>query len=72
VDLEQSIRLAEKIGDEKLKIAESGISNVENILYLKQHGFTGFLIGERFMKETDPGRAFTNFVEELKTAGSIS
>lgn len=72
VDLEQSIRLAEQIGNEKLKIAESGISNVENILYLKQHGFTGFLIGERFMKETDPGRAFINFVSELKTAGSIS
>jgi indole-3-glycerol phosphate synthase len=71
VDLEQSIRLAEKIGDEKLKIAESGISNVENILYLKQHGFTGFLIGERFMKETDPGKAFMNFVRELKAAGNI-
>lgn len=71
VDLEQSIRLAEKIGDDKLKIAESGISNVENILYLKQHGFTGFLIGERFMKEIDPGKAFMNFVRELKTAGNI-
>lgn len=71
VDLEQSIRLAEKIGNGKLKIAESGISNVENILYLKQHGFTGFLIGERFMKETDPGKAFMNFVQELKAAGNF-
>ncbi|MGB8194176.1 MAG: indole-3-glycerol phosphate synthase TrpC [Chitinophagaceae bacterium] len=72
VDLEQSIRLSEKIGDQKLKIAESGISQVENIVYLKQHGFNGFLIGERFMKEPDPGSAFIKFVSELNTAQGIS
>lgn len=72
VDLEQSIRLAERIGDGKLKIAESGISNVENIVYLKQHGFNGFLIGERFMKEKEPGKAFMNFVRELQLAGNIA
>jgi indole-3-glycerol phosphate synthase len=42
VDLDQSIRLAEKIGAGKLKIAESGISNLENIAYLKRYGFDGF------------------------------
>ena len=66
VDLDQSVRLAEKIGNSKLKIAESGISNRKNIAYLKQYGFDGFLIGEHFMKQDDPGAGFENFVNELK------
>jgi indole-3-glycerol phosphate synthase len=32
---------------------------------LKAHGFNGFLMGEKFMKEEDPGAAFKEFVEEL-------
>jgi indole-3-glycerol phosphate synthase len=66
VDLEQSIRLAEKINNSFLKIAESGISNPDNIRYLQQHGFDGFLIGEHFMKQSDPGAAFRDFGTELK------
>jgi indole-3-glycerol phosphate synthase len=70
VDLEQSIRLAEKIDGSFLKIAESGITSIEDIVYLKQHGFDGFLIGERFMKESDPGAAFRNFVNALNAVPS--
>jgi indole-3-glycerol phosphate synthase len=66
VDLEQSVRLAEQIGNSKLKIAESGISKVENIAYLKNCGFDGFLIGEHFMKEKDPVAAFKTFVTDLE------
>lgn len=65
VDLEQSIRLSEKLDSAFLKIAESGISSVENMHYLRQHGFDGFLIGEYFMKEKDPGLAFKNMVTSL-------
>jgi indole-3-glycerol phosphate synthase len=65
VDLEHSVRLAEKIGNGFIKVAESGIDNVKNIQYLKQFGFRGFLIGEHFMKQKDPGTAFRNFVHEL-------
>jgi indole-3-glycerol phosphate synthase len=66
VDLEHSVRLAGQIGHEFVKVAESGISEVKNIRYLKNHGFTGFLIGEHFMRQADPGEAFRNFVAELK------
>lgn len=66
VDLEHSVRLAEQIGAGFVKVAESGISQVKNIQYLKQYGFEGFLIGENFMKEANPGEAFKNFVAELK------
>ncbi len=61
VDLQHSVRMAEKIGDGFIKIAESGINDVNNIRFLKQHGFEGFLIGEYFMKQQDPGKAFKEF-----------
>lgn len=65
VDLEHSIRLAEKIPNTFVKIAESGISDPSNIKMLKQHGFKGFLIGETFMKTNDPAKACKDFIREL-------
>ena len=61
VDLEHSVRLSEQIGDDFVKVAESGINDVKNIQYLKQYGFKGFLIGEYFMKQKSPAEAFKNF-----------
>jgi indole-3-glycerol phosphate synthase len=68
VDIERSLRMAEKIPADKIKVAESGISSVENIVLFKQHGFKGFLIGENFMKQPDPTIAFAAFVNQLKNA----
>jgi indole-3-glycerol phosphate synthase len=65
VDLEHSVHLAEKIDDRFLKVAESGINDVKNIHYLKQHGFKGFLIGEYFMKQPSPMMAFKEFTYQL-------
>jgi indole-3-glycerol phosphate synthase len=66
VDLNHSIELCKKIPSDKIKISESGIDDVKTIKYLKQNGFSGFLIGEKFMKEKNPGKAFADFVKELK------
>ena len=54
-----------KIPADKPAVAESGISNVETITTLRKAGFKGFLIGETFMKEPDPGKAFADFVKNL-------
>ena len=67
VDIERSLKMARKIPTDKIKVAESGISSVENILLFKQNGFSGFLIGENFMKAEDPAIAFASFVNKLKT-----
>jgi indole-3-glycerol phosphate synthase len=66
VDIERSLRMAEQIPLSKLKVAESGISSVEDILLFKRHGYHGFLIGENFMKAPDPTIAFAEFVKQLK------
>ncbi|MEP7250906.1 MAG: hypothetical protein ABI683_00960, partial [Ginsengibacter sp.] len=55
-----------KIPADKIKISESGIDDVETIRLLKSHGFKGFLMGEKFMKEKNPGKAFQEFVKELE------
>jgi indole-3-glycerol phosphate synthase len=65
VDLEHSVRLARRIDDKFIKVAESGINDVANIHYLKSHGFKGFLIGEHFMKQENPMKAFKNFTYDL-------
>lgn len=67
VDIDRSLRMAEKIGAEKIKVAESGISSVKNIQLFRENGFEGFLVGENFMKEKDPGAAFRIFVQELRS-----
>ncbi len=66
VDINTSLNLISKIPAEKPAIAESGISSTGAIVTLRQAGFRGFLIGENFMKETDPGKAFETFVASLK------
>lgn len=66
VDIARSIRLADRLPKDLPKVAESGISNPDTIRDMRAHGFTGFLIGETFMREPDPGAAFHNFVAQLK------
>ncbi|MBZ4190270.1 indole-3-glycerol phosphate synthase TrpC [Niabella beijingensis] len=67
VDLERSLKMAEKIPDDKLKIAESGIDKIEDILLFRRNGFKGFLIGEYFMRQENPPVAFAGFVNNLTT-----
>lgn len=65
VDIQQSIDLCNKIPAGKIKIAESGISSPQVMKTLREAGFNGFLIGETFMKESNPGKAFENFIKQL-------
>jgi indole-3-glycerol phosphate synthase len=66
VDVELSLKLSEKIPEGKIKIAESGISDPATIKRFRDAGYKGFLIGETFMKEPDPGIAFDQFIKKLK------
>jgi indole-3-glycerol phosphate synthase len=66
VDINRSLQLINKIPGNKPAISESGISNAETIVTLKQAGYKGFLIGENFMKAADPTIAFDDFVNQLK------
>ncbi|MBO9617572.1 MAG: indole-3-glycerol phosphate synthase TrpC [Niabella sp.] len=66
VDIERSLKMAEKIPADRVKIAESGIDKIEDILLFRKNGFKGFLIGEYFMKQENPPVAFEYFVTQLQ------
>ncbi|AZA93283.1 Indole-3-glycerol phosphate synthase [Chryseobacterium nakagawai] len=61
VDLQHSVQLKDQLPKDTLSIAESGIYNLEDFKYLKEKGFDGFLMGEYFMRNTDPAKAFEEF-----------
>ena len=65
VSIQHSYDLVEHIPSQFLKISESGISNPKVIKDLKAAGFNGFLIGENFMKEENPGEAMKEFISKI-------
>lgn len=66
VKIEHSLMLKNKLPKEKLSVAESGIYNFETFQLLRKEGFDAFLMGEFFMGQSDPAKAFENFVNQIK------
>ena len=64
-DVNNSLNLIERLPADAVKVSESGISDIETIRQLKAVGYQGFLIGETFMKEPDPGLALNQFISQL-------
>ena len=66
VSLETSRALAPLIPDEFVKVSESGLSDIQSIKILQSIGYQGFLVGENFMKTTQPGSAAQEFISQLE------
>ena len=72
-DVENSFRFAERLRSicccatdvTPALVSESGISDPATVKALRAAGFNGFLIGETFMKTSDPGKALNGFISEL-------
>jgi indole-3-glycerol phosphate synthase len=62
VRLETSLELAERIPAGVMRVAESGISTVEDLTRLRAAGFNAFLIGESLMRQPDPGAALAELL----------
>ncbi len=65
VSIDASKTLASLIPSNFVKISESGISEPETIMELREAGFQGFLMGERFMQNSRPEKACARFIESL-------
>ena len=65
INVDTSRKLAEIIPDAYMKISESGIHEADTILELKALGYKGFLIGEHFMLQEQPGQACKQLIEGL-------
>ena len=64
-DVQTSFDLAAAIPSDFVKISESGISQPKTVIELRKVGFRGFLMGENFMKESNPAAALRKFIQEL-------
>jgi indole-3-glycerol phosphate synthase len=63
VNLATSVQLAKLMPPNAISIAESGITSYKEVEFLKQHGYKGFLIGENFMKQSNPAEGLRSFLE---------
>ena len=63
--VDNSFRLASLLPKDAVKVSESGISNPDTIRQLQTAGFKGFLIGECFMKEDNPGESLAHFISKI-------
>jgi indole-3-glycerol phosphate synthase len=61
----RTVELSNHIPAGFVKISESGLSNPETVIELRQAGFRGFLIGEFFMKTGDPGETLRQFISRI-------
>ncbi|MCZ2084701.1 MAG: indole-3-glycerol phosphate synthase TrpC [Flavobacteriales bacterium] len=66
VDLQHSVNLKNVLPTEVLAVAESGIYSIEDFKFLKEKGFDGFLMGEYFMRNENPGIALKEFITEVR------
>ena len=62
VQLETSLRLADRIPADAVRVAESGIHGRADIQRLMDAGYTAFLVGEHLMRSGDPQRALAELV----------
>jgi indole-3-glycerol phosphate synthase len=72
VDIENSLRIFAEVPRGVGRIAESGLSEPEQLVRLRRHGVHGVLIGETFMRAEDPGEALRSLraaAKELAAQG---
>lgn len=67
-DLANSYRLASLLPKDYVLVSESGISDPKTVRELRDAGFRGFLIGETFMKNADPGSSLRAFITAVESA----
>ena len=57
VSLETTLSIMADVGEQRLLISESGITTRDDVLHLRRAGVQGFLVGEAFMRASEPGVA---------------
>jgi indole-3-glycerol phosphate synthase len=64
VSIDTSLRLADRLPAGTVRVSESGIETRRDIERLRAAGYGAFLIGERLMREPDPGAALRGLLRE--------
>lgn len=68
ISLSHTANMLQLLPKAVVKVAESGITSVEDYMMFKSLGFSAFLIGEFLMRTQNPGEACLNFTNAIKSA----
>lgn len=60
VSLQTTLDLLEQIPADRIVVTESGILSAQDVTLMRQHQVNSFLVGEAFMRATEPGEALQN------------
>lgn len=66
VDIDNSLRIFEQVPRSVGRVAESGLSDPETLVRLREAGVNGVLIGEYFMQAEHPGDALADLRDRAK------
>ena len=64
-DTNKSFELIQRLPYESVKVSIGGLSDPNTVRQLREAGYRGFLMGEYFMKEPDPGIALQAFLYQI-------
>jgi indole-3-glycerol phosphate synthase len=67
IDLGAFDKLAKAIPAGKIKVAESGISSVAEVISYRKSGAEAILVGEALVKDGDPAQMIQNFIDRADT-----
>lgn len=62
-DTSMSDVMARNLPEGMVKVAESGLTDISELRRLRDNGYRGFLIGETFMRHSNPGEALKKFID---------
>lgn len=65
MDLDLSRRLAERLPQGALKVAESGLEDTGDLRRMRTLGFASVLVGTAFMRQPDPGEGLRALLEAV-------
>jgi len=66
VNLKTSYEMIDVLPKSSILVSESGLANASDIKKLKEAGYQGFLMGEHFMRTTNPAAALKEFLLNLR------
>lgn len=57
VSLDTTLSQHTRIGADRIAVTESGIASIDEVKLLRSQGVNAFLVGEAFMRQSEPGQA---------------
>jgi indole-3-glycerol phosphate synthase len=72
VDTDTSQQMIERIPSGVVAVAESGLRSGDDVIGLRQAGYSAFLIGEHLISQPSPGAALGEILSSAQTAVSIA